>query len=87
LARALFGDPALIILDEPDAHLDQAGEQALQQAITAAKNRGAAIILVAQRPGTIMLMDYLLVLQQGKTTQFGPRVDVLRTVMRKEQGT
>jgi ATP-binding cassette subfamily C protein len=76
----------VLILDEPDAHLDAAGEEALRVAIMQAKERGASVILVAQRPSTIMLMDQILVLQNGKATQFGPRADVLRTVLRKDQG-
>jgi PrtD family type I secretion system ABC transporter len=85
LARALYGNPVLIILDEPDAHLDHAGEEALRSAIINAKQRGAAVVLVAQRPAMIALMDDVVVLQNGKVTQFGPRVEVLRTAMRKEQ--
>jgi PrtD family type I secretion system ABC transporter len=86
LARALFGDPVVLILDEPDAHLDAAGEEALRVAIMQAKERGASVILIAQRPSMIMLMDQILVLQNGKATKLGPRAEVLRTVLRKDQG-
>jgi ABC-type protease/lipase transport system fused ATPase/permease subunit len=86
LARALFGDPVLLILDEPDAHLDAAGEEALRAALIKAKARGAAVIFVTQRPGLMMVMDQTLVLQNGKISQFGPRAEIMRGVMKKEQG-
>jgi ABC-type protease/lipase transport system fused ATPase/permease subunit len=76
----------LLILDEPDAHLDAEGEEALKHAVARAKERGAAIIFVSQKPGMVMLTDQLLVLQAGKIAQLGPRAEILRTVMRKEQG-
>jgi ATP-binding cassette subfamily C protein len=77
LARALFGEPALLVLDEPNAHLDQEGETALLQAVTAAKARGAATIIVAHRQGPISICDRLLVLQAGRMEMIGPRDDVL----------
>jgi ABC-type protease/lipase transport system fused ATPase/permease subunit len=86
LARALFGDPVLLILDEPDAHLDAAGEGALKDAIVKAKRRGAAVMFVTQKPGMIMLMDQVLVLQGGKIIRIGPSAEVLRAMTRKEQG-
>jgi ABC-type protease/lipase transport system fused ATPase/permease subunit len=86
LARALFGDPVLLILDEPDAHLDAAGEEALKEAILKAKRRGAAVMFVTQKPGMIMLMDQVMVLQGGKINRIGPSAEVVRAVMRKEQG-
>jgi PrtD family type I secretion system ABC transporter len=77
LARALYRDPALLILDEPNAHLDQEGEQALMHAIQRAKKRGAAILLIAHRPGVLALADRLAVLQDGRLAAVGPRESIL----------
>ncbi|HWA00040.1 MAG TPA: type I secretion system permease/ATPase [Caulobacterales bacterium] len=78
LARALFRDPALLVLDEPNAHLDQEGESALVEALRAARARGAAILLVAHRAGVIAMADRLLVLREGRLELHGAREDVVR---------
>ena len=80
LARALFGDPAVVILDEASAHLDQEGEQALQRAIQGLKDRKATVLLIAHRPSLVRHMDKLLVLQQGRVTKFGGRDEVLAAI-------
>ncbi|MEO1197807.1 MAG: type I secretion system permease/ATPase [Pseudomonadota bacterium] len=80
LARALFGEPSLVVLDEAAAHLDLEGETALQQAIRGLKERGATVILIAHRPSLVRHMDKLLVLQKGRMTQFGPRDEVLEKI-------
>ncbi|MHA6324832.1 type I secretion system permease/ATPase [Roseivivax sp. CAU 1753] len=78
LARALYGDPVLLVLDEPDAHLDHPGGEALNAAIRHIKaTRGAAIIM-AHRPSAIAECDMLLMLENGQRTAFGPREEVLR---------
>lgn len=82
LARALYGDPALIILDEPNAHLDGDGEIALAHAISQAKARGAAILTVAHRSGILATADRIMVLRDGAIEQLGPREEVLRTLSR-----
>jgi len=81
LARALYGDPSLLVLDEPNANLDAVGEQALIQAIGAAKAGGATVVLIAHRPSIMQIADKLLVLKDGAVEQFGPRTDVIRTLM------
>ncbi len=78
LARALFGRPALLVLDEPNAHQDAEGEAALFQAISAARARGATVIVVAHRAGLIEAMDRLAVMREGKIELIGSREDVLR---------
>ncbi|WP_268794344.1 type I secretion system permease/ATPase [Roseivivax lentus] len=78
LARALYGDPVLLILDEPDAHLDHPGGQALNAAIRSIKARDGAAIIMAHRPSAISECDLLLMLKNGQREAFGPREEVLR---------
>jgi len=78
LARALYGDPALLILDEPNAHLDLIGEKALIAAIRGAKGRGRGVVVMAHRPSAIALCDTLLVLKDGQVSDYGPRDAVLK---------
>lgn len=73
LARALYGAPRLIVLDEPNANLDAEGEQGLMRAIGAARESGAIVILIAHRPSVMQVVDKILVLREGRVTQFGPR--------------
>jgi ATP-binding cassette subfamily C protein len=77
LARALYRDPALLILDEPNAHLDAEGEIALIAALKAARARGASALVVAHRTGFMSIADKLLVLRDGRVEVFGPRDQVL----------
>ena len=82
LARAVFGNPALLVLDEPNAHLDAEGEQALVETVVGMRERGATIILIAQRAGIMVQVDKMLVLQAGAITGFGPRDEVLGKLRR-----
>lgn len=77
LARALYGAPALIILDEPNSNLDSVGEAALSHAILSEKKRGAAIVVIAHRPSAIAAVDRLLYLSEGRQLLLGPKNDVL----------
>jgi len=77
LARALYGDPVFLVLDEPNASLDAAGDQALLQAIAHAKARGASVVLVTHRPQILELADKLLILREGQMQAFGPRDQVM----------
>jgi len=72
LARALYGDPQLVLFDEPDADLDEAGERALVSAIAALRVRRATTIIISHRPALIRPLDKLLVLKGGQVLQFGP---------------
>lgn len=77
LARALFGNPKLIVLDEPNASLDQEGDQALTRAIAKAREDGAAVIVMAHRPSAIAAVDLILSLRDGQQEAFGLKEDVL----------
>jgi ATP-binding cassette subfamily C protein len=78
LARALYGDPVLLVLDEPNANLDNSGSTALNAAIRAAKADGKAALIMAHRPAAIQECDLLLVIEDGARRAFGPRDQVLR---------
>lgn len=82
LARALYGDPVILILDEPNSNLDNDGSTALNQAIRTAKARGASVLVMAHRPAAIQECDVLLVLNEGAAAAFGPRDAVLRRMVR-----
>jgi len=77
LARALFGAPPLLVLDEPNSNLDQEGESALMSAILAATARGAVVVIVAHRAGVLSRVDRLMVLRDGAVQMEGPREEVL----------
>jgi ATP-binding cassette subfamily C protein len=77
LARALYGDPKLIILDEPNSNLDGEGELALIDAIQQCKARGAIVILIAHRPSVMAIADKMMVVENGAVSQFGDRDDVM----------
>ncbi len=80
LARALYGDPFLLVLDEPNANLDFAGDTALTAALTSAKERGAVVIVIAHRPSAIAVCDKLIYLVNGRQSAFGSKDEVLRQV-------
>ena len=73
LARALYGDPALLVLDEPNAHLDDAGEAALALAVKGMKSRGQTVVVITHRPGIVSLADNLVLMQSGRVVWHGPR--------------
>lgn len=81
LARAVFGKPALVVLDEPNANLDTAGDEALTAAITALRHAGTTVIVMAHRPSAIAAVNKVLVLSDGTQVQFGPKDDVLGKVL------
>lgn len=77
LARALYNDPFIVIMDEPNSNLDSEGEQALTEAIKSIKSRGGIAIMVAHRPSALAAVDYLAVIQQGKMVAYGLKDDIL----------
>jgi ATP-binding cassette subfamily C protein len=82
LARALFGDPAVVILDEPNSNLDSSGSEALNAAIEDLKARGKAVIIMAHRPAAIHHCDLILMMEGGVRKAFGPKDEVLRQHVR-----
>jgi PrtD family type I secretion system ABC transporter len=81
LARALYGDPFLIVLDEPNSNLDSEGDEALTRAVRSARERGAIVVVVAHRPIGIEGVDQILVLKEGRMQAFGPKETVLAQVL------
>jgi ATP-binding cassette subfamily C protein len=77
LARALYGDPFLVVLDEPNSNLDSEGEAALQRAILELRARGAIVVMIAHRPAALAACDKVLLLANGTQQGFGPRDDIL----------
>jgi PrtD family type I secretion system ABC transporter len=80
LARALFGEPKLVVLDEPNASLDSEGEAALIEAIARLKARGATVIVIAHRPNILQHADKILMLRGGMVEMFGPRSEIMPTL-------
>ncbi|MFO6466240.1 type I secretion system permease/ATPase [Jannaschia sp. KMU-145] len=85
LARAMFGAPKILVLDEPNSNLDNLGTAALNDAIKAIKARGGAVIIVAHRPAAIQECDLLLKLHGGMVEAFGPTRDVLTKVVKNHE--
>lgn len=84
LARAIYGDPSLIVLDEPNANLDDAGEAALVRAIRELKAKGKTVFLITHRQGAVAVADRLMVLSDGELAVDGPR-DVVLASLRRPQ--
>jgi ATP-binding cassette subfamily C protein len=82
LARALYGDPVLLVLDEPNSNLDNDGTAALNAAIRHLKAAGGSVLIMAHRPAAIQECDLLLVLEDGSRRAFGPRDQVLREMVK-----
>ena len=84
LARAIYGDPALFVLDEPNSALDAEGEAALDFAIRHAMSRGAAVVVIAHRPSALAAIPKMLVLADGKMAAMGPRDEIMRKVLTRQ---
>jgi len=86
LARALYGKPFLLVLDEPNSNLDQEGEVALEAAIAGARERGCIVIVVAHRPAILAQATHIVLLRNGRMDGFGPRDEVLAPLLRHGDG-
>jgi len=84
LARALYGDPKLVVLDEPNANLDADGDKALSAAIAGSRSRGNTVIVMTHRPSAIAAVDTILMLRAGKVEEFGPKDDVIKRLRDKQ---
>ncbi len=82
LARALYGDPFLVVLDEPNSNLDAEGEAALTAAIAGVRSRGGIAIIVAHRPNALLAVDKVMAMGGGRIQAFGPKEEVLQQVTR-----
>lgn len=85
LARALYGDPRLVVLDEPNANLDHQGDEALLKTLHGLKEEGVTVLIVAHRPSLLRGVDKLLVLREGAVDMFGPRSAVMARLTRPVQ--
>ena len=82
LARAVYNDPKLILLDEPNSNLDEQGEVALAKALKELKEKGATVIVITHRPGVLGALDNILIMKDGKMATVGPREDVLKALQK-----
>lgn len=87
LARALYGNPFLIVLDEPNSNLDSEGDAALNAAVRSVRARGGIVVVVAHRPIGIEAVDLILVLKDGRAQAFGPKESVLGHVLQRPAGS
>ncbi|WP_394754628.1 type I secretion system permease/ATPase [Crenothrix sp.] len=83
LARALYGDPVLVVLDEPNSNLDEQGEIALGQALAGLKKRGCTVIVITHRMGVLGLTDRIMILNDGLLVMDGPRDEVLEKLQQR----
>ncbi|MDH2348926.1 type I secretion system permease/ATPase [Bradyrhizobium sp. SSUT77] len=82
LARAIFANPSLLVLDEPSSNLDAEGDAALADCILQLKKRGTTVVIVSHRPATIAVVDKILVLKDGVAEMFGPRAEIMSRLTR-----
>jgi ATP-binding cassette subfamily C protein len=85
LARALYGDPVILVLDEPNSNLDNEGSEAVNSAIRGFKAAGKSVLIMAHRPAAIRECDLLLMLENGSRVAFGPRDEVLQSMVRNHE--
>ena len=84
LARALYGDPFLVVLDEPNSNLDAAGDAALSEAILRVRRRGGIVVMVTHRPATLGPVSHIAVLSAGRLIDYGERDEVLKRTAKVE---
>ena len=85
LARALYNDPIIVVLDEPNSNLDNDGSEALNRAVRAMKAEGRSVMIMAHRPSAIEECEVLLVLDKGMRAAFGPKEEVLRSMVKNHE--
>ena len=82
LARALYGEPFLVVLDEPNSNLDSEGEAALTEALYGVRERGGIVVVVAHRPSALAAVDLVGVIQAGQLVSFGPKDEIIKAPIR-----
>ena len=87
LARAFYGTPKLVVLDEPNANLDEAGEEALAGALKEAKTKNISVIVISHRPSVLSAVDKVMVIQDGSVASFGTRKEIEGRVKMLKNGT
>ncbi len=85
LARAMYGNPRFVVLDEPNSNLDGDAEQALIRGLTALKERNTTVVLVSHRPTLVQGVDKVLLMRDGAAEAFGPRAEVLKRLMQQNR--
>lgn len=85
LARAIYGAPKFLVLDEPNSSLDEAGELALMQTLSYLKAQGSSVVVISHRTGLLPVADKVLMLRDGQVAAFGPRDDVLTALKKAQQ--
>jgi ATP-binding cassette subfamily C protein PrsD len=83
LARALYGDPFLVVLDEPNSNLDPEGEAALTQALLGVRARGGIVVVVAHRRSALAGVDWILVMNDGRIQSYGKKDEILANMIRR----
>ena len=82
LARALYGDPVLLVLDEPNSALDQEGSEALNAAVNTMKAEKRSVVIMTHRPVAISECDRLMVVEKGQIKALGPRDEIIKSMMK-----
>jgi len=85
LARSLYGEPFLVVLDEPNSNLDMEGDEALAQAVLSVRKRGGILVIVAHRAAALSAVDLVLVMGEGRPQALGPRDEVMSKLFRRVQ--
>ncbi len=83
LARALYGNPPVIVLDEPNSNLDAEGEAAVVHAVKTARDGGSTVIIIAHRPSALSVLDRIMVLKEGQMAALGPKDEILKDIIKQ----